>query len=483
MPEYNCKSIILEKGYYDKDFLGGYSRFFCKRNFPPLNRCDRLHFFSHELQLDTILRENFENLAENYLGYIIICPTEHYRVGRSILTTPKLDNVCSQKYSVSISGTKFYVSGVPFINKDGNVTMCAQAALWMYLRYLHHQYQIVEYTPLQITLMASKSSYRGEREIPTSGLTEFEMAQVLKEMSLTPLIIDRVNRTNIKEHISPYLIANIPILASAFKYFNEDTNEYISACNLKEMEHVHSRGHAFLLIGFNENRRLDDINFVPYQQKLRYFNYANQIQSVLKHDDKDGPYILAKNEFREGEESVSELFNNYILSEIGNLLVALPENVFLTHEDAIKCAKEYLENLDSLIMTPSLQRPDILTSFLAKNITGGIILRLYIIEARCYKEHIKKEDVSLSPEIKNLYLWVKMPKYIWVAEISTIQYAQQQKIIGEIIIDSTSDTSHPQCIAIHVPGFLKIKDNSIKACDNSKEYTFDNASQAYIRYR
>jgi hypothetical protein len=39
---------------------------------------------------------------------------------------------------------------------------------------------------------------------------------------------------------------------------------------------------------------------------------------------------------------------------------------------------------------------------------------------------------------KKLYLNLKMPKFIWVCEISTIKHYKNNKILGEIVLDSTS---------------------------------------------
>lgn len=71
----------------------------------------------------------------------------------------------------------------------------------------------------------------------------------------------------------------------------------------------------------------------------------------------------------------------------------------------------------------------------------------------------------MSDTVRANYLTMSMPHYIWVAEITTIDdYCREEpddrKILGELILDSTSSKYDPRrCIAIHLPGYLFIRDH------------------------
>jgi hypothetical protein len=50
-----------------------------------------------------------------------------------------------------------------------------------------------------------------------------------------------------------------------------------------------------------------------------------------------------------------------------------------------------------------------------------------------------------------------MPRFIWVAEVSTFNiYSNTRKILGEIIFDSTSNkfVHKDSILAVHLPGFF-----------------------------
>jgi hypothetical protein len=66
-----------------------------------------------------------------------------------------------------------------------------------------------------------------------------------------------------------------------------------------------------------------------------------------------------------------------------------------------------------------------------------------------------------------------MPKFIWVAEISTLEKYKHRQIIGEIIIDATASVDDEYSfLHIHYPGILRINDrNLIGEADPESRYT------------
>lgn len=118
-------------------------------------------------------------------------------------------------------------------------------------------------------------------------------------------------------------------------------------------------------------------------------------------------------------------------------------------------------------LLPSINDP----MFLQSLSEGRIIIRTFFISSNDYKDKIVQID-TFSSQLKQFYLNMKFPKFIWVTEISTLDHAlspnkYERKIIGEIICDSTTSANLPHIfLSIHLPGVLALRypnlDNNIQ---------------------
>ena len=81
--DYSCKTVLLEKQYYEDDFIDIYSNYFSK-TFPSIfpHFCQRLHFFSRELTEDPTDVITFLEACQpdEYIGYISIRPLDSHVV-------------------------------------------------------------------------------------------------------------------------------------------------------------------------------------------------------------------------------------------------------------------------------------------------------------------------------------------------------------------------------------------------------------------
>lgn len=61
----------------------------------------------------------------------------------------------------------------------------------------------------------------------------------------------------------------------------------------------------------------------------------------------------------------------------------------------------------------------------------------------------------MSPTVKDLYQGLKMPKKIWLTEVSIPElFCQTRLRLGEVIIDPTGAKFRTSFLAIHLPGFV-----------------------------
>jgi hypothetical protein len=212
-----AKSIIVEHHYIDRDYRNTFSHFYSKRFIVPDSRCIRLHFFDVAVDRATLFDDS-ERLNSHYLGYSVIRPTRPNCIGRTLLKpTSRLSArgtmcICSEK--ISIQGAEFIVEGFPFISQDADVTVCAQAALWMLARYYSDRYPFYpEVYPVEIVNLTR--DYSVGRLLPTSGLRVWQLAEALRRMRFSPLIYARDIYNDSFEHLLyTHIESGIPVLAA-----------------------------------------------------------------------------------------------------------------------------------------------------------------------------------------------------------------------------------------------------------------------------
>src|ERR1043165_6473552 len=195
----SAKCIAVEREYIDKDYRDTFSNFHSKRFSTPSSPCLRLHFFSRDvtrvnLREACIDATKQKALNKAYLGYSIIRPTKPNCIGRTFLTPSSrgpasaFASLCDEK--VSILGTELELKGFPFISQDADVTVCAESAVWMILRYFSNRYHLYPETyPFQVVNLTR--DYSLGRIIPSSGLYVWQMAEALRRIGRPPLIYTR----------------------------------------------------------------------------------------------------------------------------------------------------------------------------------------------------------------------------------------------------------------------------------------------------
>lgn len=200
-----AKTVVIEKGYVDKDYQDEFATFYSKafKKYP--QRCTRLHFFSVEIpdKTDPIDLANFQ---DKYLGFICVRPTDLQRIGRTLLS-PFIENqdtefvTCKTPFVAHILGAEFHVEAMPFIQQDTQVGACAQASLWMLARYMSRRFRSREYFPGEINRLATSARSLG-RPLPAEwGLDLGQMLDALDAMGHSAVVYARQSIDACSSHI------------------------------------------------------------------------------------------------------------------------------------------------------------------------------------------------------------------------------------------------------------------------------------------
>lgn len=417
-----ARSVMVERHYIDHDYRDTFSQFYSKRFRTPDPRCTRLHFFREPIDRATL--HDSHALQEHYLGYSVIRPTRPNCIGRTLIAPESqsaakgkgMIRVC--KEIVSIQGTELTVDGFPFISQDADVTVCAQASLWMLIRYFSDCYSIYPETyPVQISNLTR--DYSVGRLFPSSGLYVWQLAEALKRIGLEPLLYSRdlfaqkpeecCHPDNFDHLLYTYIESGIPVLAVF-------------------------RNHVVVLFGhMSDYSGVDDLD----PEGGCPFVFSSKCNTAyIGNDDNGIPYQILN---KSPPKPPSSLFMPYSIEDVEQFVVPLPERVSLPAESF------------EILVKSILQRGDVGYKKLSPTITSSTpILRLFLTSGRSFKKLLKERGMG-STLVEQIYRNLPLPHFIWVCEISH-STLYPERVLGEIIWDATRNAYELDgWIALHYP--------------------------------
>lgn len=272
-----AKSIVLEFDYIDRDYLEDYARYYVKRFSGSGSKCARLHFFSTDVNHQTIERALVSPLAQDekntlagaYLGFMVIKPLPKTFVGRTCLRTyPAINRglnrrVISRTYNVDLFGIRLEVDSVAFQEQDKVVAACATTAIWSSLHAIKSR--PVRNIPAcsEITIGAINHIDGSSNSFPSKELSN---KQILRALDVEALrnhhqSMDGISQREFLKIARYHIDSDIPLILGASVYtVNEDRSLKLRA------------GHAVSVLGYKDS----------------------QEPALYIHDDRLGPYARAK---------------------------------------------------------------------------------------------------------------------------------------------------------------------------------------------
>lgn len=320
------------------------------------------------------------------------------------------------------------VEGFPFISQDADVTVCAQAALWMLARYFSDRYPIYQETyPVQIGALTR--DYSVGRLFPSAGLYVWQLAEALRGLSFEPVLYarsqysqsgsDSCHRGNFEHLLYTYIESGIPVLA-AF------------------------HNHVVVLFGHVSN--YEDIDKITPASPGSPFVYSSELNwAYVGNDDNGIPYQLLAHTPDAG---AGPDFMPYSPSEIEQFVAPLPEKVFLR-----------AESVETLVRA-ILLRADVGYQALSPSISATTpILRLFLTTGRSFKRRLAERGMG-HPIVADVYHNLPLPHFVWVCEISSPSI-YPKSVLGEILWDATRNAYEPEgWIALHYPEVLILDQGS-----------------------
>ena len=433
-----AKSVIVEDNYVDKDYKSMLSAHYSKIFAPTDKTVVRLLLFNSDIRFSHDLNEIDTRHQEHFIGYLTCYYVGYEIIGRTLLDPNKLGHnhrLCSTDFTCYFLGSRLNVRGFPYIQQDTNVMACAQASIWMMMRYMstrYHEYK--EFYPADI-LNADTDFSRG-RHIPSSGLTLHQMSNVMTHLGFYPIvrIIEAGKEDIFHESLYKYVESGIPIVVG-----------------------MNSRQHAIVLLGhtneYDVNISEPDIQAVL--AKKGYIPSYYFLKAYVCHNDAWLPYeIIPKQKYSSGPKmyqvaGCSFKYDEMKVEDISVMVVPLYEKIFLEGSPVENKAWTIL-NDNYLGIVPTLDKASI-----KYKIDGPLILRTYLTSSRAYKEFKKRKGTDV---VASIYRQTSMSKFIWIVEftVEKLYNSKDPKIFGEILFDATASQHEPANLCIHYPGYLYV---------------------------
>ncbi len=428
---------------WSEEFGAIYSRVFD----PPAQRATRIHFFARHKSDGCLTAEELflidEPLQRAYLGYTVLRPLPAYRVGDTVLKTPcfvRLENGagveekmylshCAAKHRTSLLGNTLWVKGMPFLQQETTVVVCAEADLWMLARYLNRLGETARYRPAQITEIATRIVTVGP---PREGLDDGQIAGALRDMGL---------------HSRPFWPKDHDE-ARAFLYSCvESSLPVIAACGKEE-----GPGHVLLVIGHD------------YKAPM-HFDAADKSMSDIVahfhvHDDAEGPYLTVPIGHRKTEDVDILMLGDW---DLDVCFVPLPARVHMSWEDVVtRMIPGWLANIREFAFA-ELQNAGVREDQLWPSLSpDDLVQRVYLRRSKDFKKDLlRSEQMPRDPEVVAQYRCMPMPRYVWVVEFArradlegVSPYART--ICGEMVLDSTANRHaiESTLLAFHLDGLM-----------------------------
>ncbi len=212
LKQLGCKSMIVESPYQDNEYRDEFYHYH-SRVFRRFSRdCCRLHFFTNHLKkgfIDDLKapegtpnKHTPKNL--DYLGFIVIRPTESAKIGRTVLKQLKGENnadfiLCGSEFSAILGKLSLKVKGVPFIQADRRVMVCAQASLWIALRSMHQKFGLPTVTPYKTSKSAMRLRGDEGQKMPSECLSIGQMVKSITILAYSTIRYRMTNKQNNSE--------------------------------------------------------------------------------------------------------------------------------------------------------------------------------------------------------------------------------------------------------------------------------------------
>ena len=318
--------------------------------------------------------------------------------------------LCSTaKFQTSANSLKFDIEGFPHSSQDTETISCAETTIWSIMEYFSARYP--EYKPvLPSQIIKTLHQLSIERQIPSRGLNIQQISFALKEFGFGTRIYSREDYGNdFEKLISSYIESGIPLIVAIDNRHNGG-----------------NIGHALLCIGHEKvsEAQTDAINPINFSNLTLETARINKNIVIFDNDEVRKKFIFIDDN--------QPVYQKAGLDKPAENYSADWHNCIITYFVVPLYPKIYLE---------AFEAKNFIMTFLVKgavslNNNSEVLIRFFLTSSRSFKDKIATNKL-MQADFKKLILSTTMPKFVWVAELSTKDLMKQKLATGLVILDAT----------------------------------------------
>jgi hypothetical protein len=429
----------LEFPYVDRIYRDAFYQYYSSKLEVYNRDCFRVSFFKKEIKPEQFFNViGHEKLQECFAGFTVVRLLPNYQnPGRTAIAPSAFKNntfLCELTLiSANVGGVKLHVNAFPFSTQDGECMTCAETSIWAVMEYYGNKY------PEHNIVLPSeihKAFHHDLRVLPSNGLTVLQIASALTHFGFgTYLYARRRDPIGVEDP------SDAKIFRRNLFYYIESGIPLILELQGKNV------GHAVVAIG-HENVSVTNLSAQISTRLLP--SAANQIidtadfaRNIVIMDDNCPPYqtteINAPCTYYKN--------SNYIIERF---VVPLYHRIYLEAGKASEWLSQVVE--DPVFGWKSLS---------AKK-GFPVIKRIFLSTSGSYKSFVMLSDMDnrLKGAIQSLVL----PKFVWLAELSTPDLFSMEKACGLVLLDATGSNTLQSIKMLLYPNYLRL---------SGKEYSID----------
>ena len=465
-------TIVHENYHIDRSYRDTYYMYFSSQHFDVPRYSRRFSFFKSVLNYENFINCDIkeECLQKCFIGACVINPLGSGLVGRTLINPYYIvaENdypvyMRTSEYSLNVLGRHLTVRAFPYRMQDQETMSCAEVTLLNILEHYSNSYNDYrDVNPSEI--IEHEQMHNHERVLPSKGMTYPILTKVLADFGFSPRLYNLyaiknhnyskvTKKDELRRWIHYYVESGIPI-----------------ALNLNPVGSYGS-GHSVVCIGHGSSK--DELKKNAKENELLLWRRRNDHPIINSADFYEDYVIVDDNQFLYQIRN----FNNITLypdMQVVNLAVPLYKRMFLDAPDAAD------------IFVSVLQHDEYGISAWAGNyLEAGqeVIIRIFMASSRSFK-NFRVSSMHGVPE-RMLYANMRLPRFIWVCELYTVDGYEKTEAFGEIVLDATSASNrgHRSLLMMHYPKVMAIRnpDDSDVGFDVQYDLPLAEAFKGYCR--
>lgn len=419
-------TIITEQYHIDKSYRDSYYMYFSNQHFQVERYCKRISFlighFTWVNFLGIKTEEDIKKMEDGFVGTCVIKPVSDGVIGRTLLNpqyfiADQMVYLRKSKFKINIYGITLNIDAFPYQMQDRETMRCSEVTLLNLMDYYSNSYKDYK-TVVPSEIIESEQKHSHERVLPSRGITYHILTKVLSDFGFAPRLYNvkamrkdemsgMSQQDEMKRLLHYYVESGIPVAVNV----EPDIGKGI--------------GHSLICIGHSATKSYDKalerkkIVGENFDGGFGIINSADFYERYVVIDDNQFPY-----EVREFDK-MSIYSDMYVV----NIAVPLYKRMFLEAADAYDIALMILESEKWGAFKWA-------SSYL--NGEKDIIIRLFLASSRSFKKERVKSFGKQSIELQAYYAKVRMPQFVWVCEMYTLEGYERKKAFGEMVLDGTS---------------------------------------------